>query len=207
MERTEPALTPGHIHHAGREHGMQIAVIWPAPGADRWHVALSAGVRWALLASRGSQYHVAAVLPAPGSGAWLRAIAPAAKPTSPDGTGAQPKRHAEGFRPGGAVCEQFRVRRGRDPFGVPPEPRSGRDLAGAGTDGMPPDTLVGHRFVPAAECLGEELSAGTDSQDRYTALVCPRQEAHLVASPCRDRRPRPRSAEGEDEVPPSTSGA
>lgn len=40
-------LVPGHIHQAMRLGGMQIAVIWPSPSPDRWHVGLTASVRWA----------------------------------------------------------------------------------------------------------------------------------------------------------------
>lgn len=40
-------LVPGHIHQAMRDQGMQIALIWPSPWPDRWHVGLTTTLRWA----------------------------------------------------------------------------------------------------------------------------------------------------------------
>jgi hypothetical protein len=42
-----PRLVAGHVHQALREGGMQIALIWPTPWPDRWHVGLTTTLRWA----------------------------------------------------------------------------------------------------------------------------------------------------------------
>jgi hypothetical protein len=42
-----PGLVAAHVHQALREGGMQIALIWPTPWPDRWHVGLTTTLRWA----------------------------------------------------------------------------------------------------------------------------------------------------------------